>query len=165
MLAVVREGALVKGLHHHLHLLLEQLPVGVLVYDWVAKALDLTGVVTPANAEDDPPSGQDVGGRVVLRQSQRVPHRVDVEAAAESEVLRDMGQVDEQHQQVGQALVALVLEVVLGGPEVVVSQPVHCGDYGLRLGEDAGELIVGKAAIIDGCPRQADVVHVQVAGE
>ena len=54
VLAVVGEGALVKGLHHHLHLLLEQLPVGVLVNDGVAEALDFTRVVTPANAEDDP---------------------------------------------------------------------------------------------------------------
>ena len=112
-----------------------------------------------------PPARKDVGHRVVLRQAQRVPHGVDVEAAAELDVLGEVGQVDVEQQQVGQALVALPLEVVLGGPEVVVSQPVHGRRNGLGLGENADQLLVGKAALVDWRPLQPDVVHVHVASE
>ena len=69
----------------------------------------------------------------VLRQAQRMPHRRDVEAAADPQPLRHMRQVHRQHQDVGHALVALVLEVVLGQPERVEAQRVHLLGDGLRL--------------------------------
>ena len=69
--------------------------------------------------------GENVGGRVVLGQPQRMPHGRDVEAAADPELLGEVRQVHRQHQDVRDALVALVLEVVLGQPERVVAELVH----------------------------------------
>ena len=121
VLALVREGLLVERLEDDVHLLLEHLAVGDLVLEGRSEALDLAGVIAPAHAEGDSAAGQDVGGCKVLGQAQGIPHGGDVEAAAESQVLGQMGQVDVEHQQVGDALVPLGLEVVLGHPHGVVA--------------------------------------------
>ena len=59
-----------------------QLAIGFLVQHRGAEGLDLAGMVAAAHTEDDPPAGEDVGGRKVFRQPEGVPHRRDVEAAA-----------------------------------------------------------------------------------
>ena len=46
-----------------------------------------------------------------------MPHGVDVESAAESEVFGEVCEVDEEHQKVGNALVSFALEVVFSAPE------------------------------------------------
>ena len=165
VLAVVSEAALVERLPHDLDLLLEELAVGVLVHDGRAEDLDLAGVVAASHAEAHAAVGEPVGGGVVLGQAQGVPHGVDVEAAAEPELLGEVGQVHPEHQQVGDALVALALEVVLGGPEGVVAEAVH-GDgdlFGLFDGA-AGQFLVGEPAVVGGGSLVAGVVHVDVAG-
>ena len=88
VLALVRERPLVERLEDDLDLLLEQLAVGVLVEHRRAERLDLAGVVAAPDAEDDPAVGQQVDGGVVLGQPERVPHRRDVEAAADLDVAR-----------------------------------------------------------------------------
>src|SRR5215831_3820978 len=55
----------------------------------VRHGLDLAGAIAVPDAKDDPPAGQDVDHRVILGEPQRVPHRHDVEAAADVDVLRD----------------------------------------------------------------------------
>ena len=87
MLALVREEFVVEGLEDDLDLLLEQLAVGGLVEQRRAEGLDLAGMVAAPDAKGDAPAGQDVGRRIVFRQPQRVPHRGDVEAAADPERL------------------------------------------------------------------------------
>ena len=77
---------MVEGLPHDLDLFFEELAVGVLVDDGVAENFDFSGVVASADAEADASVGEDVGGCVVLGEADRVPHRVDVEAASEAEV-------------------------------------------------------------------------------
>jgi hypothetical protein len=47
-----------------------------------------------------PSAGQDVGHRVILGQPQRMPHRHDVEAAADPQVLRHAAQVHRHHQDI-----------------------------------------------------------------
>jgi alkanesulfonate monooxygenase SsuD/methylene tetrahydromethanopterin reductase-like flavin-dependent oxidoreductase (luciferase family) len=54
-------------------------------------------MVTAADAEDRSAAGQDVGGRKVLGQAQWVPHRCDIESAADLQGFRHMGKVHRQH--------------------------------------------------------------------
>ena len=85
-------------------------------------------MITPANAKDHPPAGQDIGGGVVFGQSQWVPHGVDVEPAAKLQILGQVGHMNVHHQKVGDALVTFMLEVVFGRPECVVTQFFHLED-------------------------------------
>ena len=165
VLAVVREGLLVERLEDDLDLLLEQLAVRRLVGERRPERLDLAGVIPAAHPEGDPALGEDVGGGEVLRQAQGVPHGRDVEAAAEAQPPGEMGQMHRGHEHVGDALVALVLEVVLGHPEGVVAGPIHQLGDGLSLVEDGDQLVVGEPARVDRRARVADVVHVDVAGK
>ena len=140
MLALMRERRFVERLHDDLDLLFEHFTVGVVVGVGArdAEGVNLTGVVAPSYTEDDPPLGEDVRGGVVFCQAERVPHRIDVEPAAESQVLGQVGQVDVHHQQIGDALVALVLEMVLSRPKCVVAEFVHLDSDGLGLGKHRG---------------------------
>ena len=70
---VLREGFPLEGLEQNLDTLLKHLPVGILVHERRAETFDFTGVVAAADAEDDPPAGQDVGYRIILGQPQRMP--------------------------------------------------------------------------------------------
>ena len=92
-----------------------------------------------------------------------MPHRQHVERAAELQALRLGGEPEAQLHQVGQALVALVLEVVLGGPQRVVATLVH--DLGDVAGgeEDFGQALVGVAALVGGRAIEADMVEVDLA--
>ena len=165
MLALVREPVVVEGLEDDLDLLLEQLAVGGLVDQRRAERLDLAGVVAAADAEGDAPAGEDVGHGVVLGEPQRMPHRRDVEAAADPEVLGLVREVQRHHQHVRDALRALALEVVLGHPEGVVAVAVHHLGHGLGLGERGRQVLVGIAALVDRRAAIADVVEVGMAGD
>ena len=61
-----------------------------------------------------------------------MPHRRDVEAAADLEVLGHMRQVQRHQQHVGDALGAFRLEVVLRHPEGAVAQAIHQLGHRLR---------------------------------
>ena len=76
------------------------------------KVSTLAGVVAAAHSEDDAALAEDVGHGEVFGQPQGVPHGGDVEAAAVLEGLGLGGQVEAEHQQVGDALISLGLEVV-----------------------------------------------------
>src|SRR5262245_1511206 len=125
VLALVRERLLVERLEDDLELLLEKLAVRLGVEHGVAEALDLARVIAATHAEDQPAVGQDVRGRVVLGQPNRMPGRDDVEAAADLDPLGVVGDVHGQERNVGDALVAFVLEVVLGEPYGLVPERVH----------------------------------------
>src|SRR5262249_25479520 len=72
-------------------------------------------------------------------QADGMPHREHVEGAAELQAARLGGEPERELDEVREALVALVLEVVLGGPERVIAEVVHqLGDVARgekRLGE------------------------------
>ena len=167
MLAVVRKGPFIKGLEQDFGLFFEKCPVGLVVDSGagIAEHLHFPGVVTPAHAENDPALGQDVGGGKIFRQPKRVPHGVDVEAAAKLEILGQVGQVNEQQQQIGDALVPFSLEMVFSGPEDVVAQPVHGQGNGLGLVEHRGKMLVGQPPVIYGGAVPSHVVQVHVTGE
>ena len=164
VLALVGEGFLAKGLDQHLYLLLEQLPVGVAVQHGGGEGFDFAGVVAAAHAEDDPPAGEDVGHGVVLGQTQGVPHGGDVEAAAVLEPPGVGGQVEAEHQQVGDALVAFGLEVVFGHPELVVAQAFQVLGEVQGPVEGGGQALVGVAAVVGRGAVEAEVVVHDVAG-
>ena len=166
MLAMMGEGLLIEGLHDDLDLLLEHLAVGVVVRVGAgnAEGVHLPGVVAPANAENHPSVGQYVCRGVIFGQPQRVPHGIDVETTAEFQVLGYMGQVHVEEQQVGNHLIALMLEVVLRGPETVVVQVVHHFDDLLHPVEDRAQMVVIKSALVDGSRPQAKVSEIDVSG-
>jgi hypothetical protein len=82
-------------------------------------------VVATADAHDHAPIGHDIGHGVVLGQADRMPHRQDVECAAELETLGLGGKPQSELDQVRQALVTLALEVMLSRPQHVVAEPIH----------------------------------------
>src|SRR5262245_15480802 len=92
-----------------------------------------------------------------------MPHWGDIEPAPEPQPSRHMRQMYRQHQHIGDALVAFVLKVVFGRPESVVAQTIHKLRHGLRFVEDRHEMLVGKAAVVDGRSSVSDVVYVDMA--
>jgi hypothetical protein len=89
-------------------------------------------VVAAPDAEDDPPAGQDVGHRVIFGQPQRMPHRHDVETAADVELLGDAAQMHRHHQKVRDQFRPFGLEMMLGHPEGVVATHTRACARGKR---------------------------------
>ena len=71
--------------------------------------------------------------------------------------------MDRHHQDVRQALVTFVLEVVLGEPEGVVPQPVHGPRERLGLGEDRHQVFVRVAALVGGGRVLSHVAEIDMA--
>jgi hypothetical protein len=90
-----------------------------------------------------------VGHRVIFGQPQRVPHRHDVEAAADVQVLRDAAQMHGHHQQVRDQFRAFGLEMMLGHPERVVAALVHAFGVGHDLVHRLCQLRFRIAAVVD----------------
>ncbi len=148
MRAFMREGFVVECLENDLDSFLEYFAVGVLVEHRATEAFDLAGVVAAPDAEHGAPLGQDVGGREVFGQPQRVPHRRDVEATTDLELLGHVRQMHRHHQDIRETLVAFVLEMMLGEPQGLVAQLIHLLGDRLGLFIDAGEMLVGIAPLI-----------------
>src|SRR5271154_2005415 len=70
-----------------------------------------------------------------------------------------------RHQHVGDTFVALMLKMMLGHPERVVTQPIHQLRHRLRLVEDSGEMLVGIAPVIYRDAAIADIFDIDVPGE
>ena len=157
MLAVVAEGLLVEGLQDDLDLLFKKLAVGVLVDERRPKCLDLSGLVAAADAKDQPAASQDIAQGEVFSQAQRVPHGDDVECRAELEVLGVGRQMGTQQSQVGDALVAFPLKVVLGHPQTMKTRVVHLlgQSHGVVVG--LGQLLVTVAARVGVSPVGANI--------
>ena len=164
MLALVRETLVVKRLEDDLDLLLEQLAIGVLIEHRRAEGLHLARVIAAPDAENGAALGHDVGASEVLGQPQRVPHRRDIESAANPEALRQMAEMHRRHQQIRDDLVAFLLEVVLGHPQRVPAALVHHPGDRLAFVEHAGEMRVGEASLVRGCRVLATIRQIDVAG-
>ncbi len=163
MLALVVERALVEALEQQLELLLEQLAIGVGVDQRRAEGLHLAGVIAAADAHDDAAIGDDVGHGIVLGQADRVPHRQDVEGAAELEPLGLGGEPQSELDQVGEDLVALALEVVLGRPQDVEAEPVHGLRDVARGRKGLPQPLVGIAPVVGRGAVEADIVELDLA--
>ena len=160
VLALVRERLALERLEDDLDAFLEDFAVGVLVQQRRAEGLDLAGVIAAPDAEDHPPAGQDVGHRVVFRQPQRVPHRHDVEAAADLQVLRDAAQMHRHHQEVRDQLRAFRLEMVLGHPERVVAALVHALGVLHDLVQRLLQFLLRIVALVDRRALVAEILHI-----
>ena len=125
ILALVMELLLVEALQQELQLLLEQLAIGVGVKQWRAERLDLARVIAAPDAHDDAPVGDDIRHRVILGEADRMPHRQNVEGAAEFEPPRLRCEPQPPLDQIGDALIAFALEVMLRAPEAVIACFVH----------------------------------------
>ena len=157
VLALVAPGFLIERLEDDFHLFQEQFPVGVVVDDGGAEGFHLAGVVAAADAENHPPAGEDVGHGEVLGHPQGVPHWDDVESLAELQVFGLAGQVDAHQDEVGDALVAFVLEVVFGHPHTVEAALVHMLRQGVGVVVSLGQPGVGVAAAVG---RRAVCAHI-----
>ena len=165
VLPLVGKRFVVERLEQDFHLLFEEVAVFLLAEHRRAERLDLASVVAAPDSEDDAPAGENVGGGVVLREAERMPHRGDIEPAAELDSLGQVRQVDAQLHYVGDALVAFRLEVVLGHPEHVVAELVHEDAHRLRLVEHGGEALVGVEPVVGGGGGEANVLKVNMPGE
>ena len=116
MLAMMRKRRLVERFEDDVYLLLEKLAVGIAIYYRCTKSLNLAGVIATTHPENHAPSRKNIRCREVLRKTQWMPHRCDVEAAPDFQVLGQVGEMDGEHQDVWDALVTLSLEVMLGKP-------------------------------------------------
>lgn len=110
------EGLLVETLQQELELLLEVFAVGFGIEQRRPERLNLTAVVAAADAHDRAAVRHNVGHGIIFGQSNGVPHRQNVEGAAEFQAPGLRGKPQAELYQVGQALVALTLEVVLRRP-------------------------------------------------
>jgi hypothetical protein len=142
----------------------EHVAVFVLVQHLAPERLDLAGVVATSDAEDDPAIGEDIGGGIVLGEPQGMPHGTDVEAAADLELLRHVREMHTQHQDIRDALVAFVLEVMLSEPQGVVTEPVHRLGERFTLREHCRELLVGVPAFVGWCRLLPHIAKVDMAG-
>ena len=122
-------------------------------------------MIASANAEDHPPLGQDIGHRVVLGESQRVPHGRNVEAAADLNPLGHMGEVHSIQQEIGDALIAFRLEMVFCHPEAIIAQPIQRFGDGFGFRKDGDEILVREPTVVDGRAAIPDVVHINVSGK
>ena len=165
MLAVVGKRLLVKRLENDLHLLFKQLAIGRLIEQRRAKSFHFSGVIATANAEGDASTAENVRRGKIFRQAQGMPHRGNVEATAKAQSFGHMSQMQGEHQDVWNALVAFVLEVMLSRPEGMVAQPIHDLRHGLGFVKDGDEMFVGKAPLIHGRTGVADVVHVDMTSK
>ena len=73
--------------------------------------------------------------------------------------------MDVDHQQVGDALVAFPLKMVLGGPESVITQLIHQLGEGHAFVECSGQVLVGEPPVVDRSSFKPNVVQVDVPGE
>src|SRR5262249_10227297 len=161
--ALVVEGILVEAFEQDLQLLLEQLAVRFRVEQRRTETLHLAGVVAATHPHDDAPVGDDVGHGIIFRHADRMPHRQDVERAAELEPFGLGGEPQAELDQVGQALVALALEVVLGGPQHVVAEAVH-GLRDVAGGEESlAQPLVGIAPVVGRRTVEPDIVELDLA--
>ena len=77
-----------------------------------------------------------------------MPHGQYVERRAELEVFGMGRQMSAKQGQVGDALVAFSLEVMLGSPQAVVARIVHLLGQGHSVVEGLDQLIVGVASVV-----------------
>ena len=163
VLALEVEGLFVEALQQELKLLLEVFAVGLGIEERCAEGFDLATVIAAADAHDHTAVRHDVGHRVVFGQPDGMPHRQDVEGAAELQALGLGGEPQAELHQIGQAFVALALEVVLGRPQRVVAEIIHEPRHFARRFKDLAQALVGIAALVGGRSLETDIVELDLA--
>ena len=119
-------------------------------------------MIAAAHAEDHAPAGEDVGHGEVFGHPQRMPHRDDVERLPELQVFGLSCQVHAHEDQVGDALVAFVLEVVLRHPHAVEPALVHVLGQGFGVIVRLDQLLVAVTALVGRRAVRAHVVQVDL---
>ena len=121
-------------------------------------------MIAATDAKNDTPIGQNIGDREVFGEAQRVPHRRDVKAGVEFQPFREVRQMHRQQDDVGQALGAFRLKVVLGHPERAIAQAVHRLRLGFGLVVRGDELVVAVVPRIHRRAQVTNVFQVDMAG-
>src|SRR5262249_45616544 len=156
---------IIKRLNNDIAPFREELAVGRLIEQRRPKRFDSPRMIATSHSKRHPPTGEDIGRSKILGQPQGMPHRGNVEAAANLNARGHVGQVHGHHQYIGNALVPLGLEVVFGHPEGGVAETVHELRHGLGLVKYCDQVLVRKPAIIDRYAAVAHVVHVDMASK
>src|SRR5262245_22069526 len=162
VLALVADGTLVEAFEQQLELLLEQLAIGVGVKKRRAEGFHFARMVAATDAHDDAPVGHDVGHRVVFGQPDGMPHRQHIEGAAELEPLGLGREPQPELDQVGQAFVALALEVMLRRPQHVVAEAVHMLRDIARGRKSLPQALVGITPIVGRRAGYSDIVELDL---
>ena len=89
-----------------------------------------------------------------------MPHRHDIESAAEAQVLRHPAQVHRHHQQIRDQFCAFRLEMVLGHPERVVAALIHALGVLDDLVQRAAQFRLRIAALVDRGAGVPEILHV-----
>jgi hypothetical protein len=92
-----------------------------------------------------------------------MPHRQHVEAAAEFEPLGLAGEPGAELDQIGQAFIALALEMMLGGPQRVEAERVHLLGDVARRGEGLAQPLAGIAPVVRRGTVEPDLVELDLA--
>jgi hypothetical protein len=92
-----------------------------------------------------------------------MPHRQNVEAAAEFEALRLGGELQPELDQIGEALIAFTLKVMLGCPQGIIAQLVHQPRDIAGRPENFAEALVLVATVVRRGAVQADMVEFDLA--
>ena len=157
--AAMGKRRLVPRLEEDLDLLLKEGAVGRISFERRAQRGQFAADVASANAKAETALSEDIGDGKVLGQPQRVPRRHGVEHAAQVEPLRVLSQIDGQHRDIGDAAIALALEVVFSQPQGVVASRVHQLRHGAGFGKDRGEVLVRLNPLIHRPAGKSQVVH------
>ena len=165
ILAAMREQLLVESPEDDVDLFFEELAVGRLVEQRRAEGFDFPRVVTAPDAENNASASQNIRRRIIFGQSQRMPHRRDIEAAADLQTLGDMGEMQRRHQDIRDAFIPFVLKMVLGHPEGIVTDTIHQLRHRLGFVEHARQVFVGKSTVVHRSTAITDIVHVDVSRE
>ena len=125
VLALMGKRLSVKSLKQNLDLFFEELTVRVLIEHRHAEGFDFATVIAAPNAENRPPLRHKIGLREILRQTQRMPHRCNVKAETNLNLLGDMTGMHRGHQAVQQHLIAFMLKVIFCHPHRMVTETIH----------------------------------------
>src|SRR6516162_5414518 len=162
ILAFEVKRLLVEAFQQKIEPLLKNRAVGFGVKQRGTEGLHFAGVIAAPDTHDDPAIGHDVGHCVVFGEPDRVPHRQNVEGAAEFETPGLGGEPKPELDQVRQALVAFALEMVLGGPKAVVTELVHQPSDIARGPEYLAQALIRVAAVVRRRAVAADIIELDL---
>jgi hypothetical protein len=100
---------------------------------------------------------------IIFSQSNRMPHRQNVEGAAELQMLGLRGEPQAELHQVGQAFVALALKVVFRHPQRMVPELIHGLRHIAHGCKDFAQALAGIATVIGWGPIETDIVEIDLS--
>src|SRR5262249_52409570 len=162
VLALEVEGLLVETGQQQPKLLLEQIAVLLGVNERRAECLDLARVISASPSHEDSAVRHDVGHRIILCQSNGMPHRQNIESTTKLQSLGLGGKPKAELDQIWKDFVALALKMMLGRPQHFEAELIHkLGDIA-RGEKRLTQLPIGISSIVRRCAIAPDVVDLNL---